>query len=293
MSKKYDVLVTGAAGFVGRYLCEYLTASGRRVLGIDKNKSGTPCDFIQHDLTAPLALDTHFDVCVHLASSVGGILFNNKESSSIVEYNNQINNTVAQLCEKAGCDKLTFFSTINIYEDSLNFKHGPIEVAPKTTGYAMSKAAGEAFFESAIENLTVIRPTNIFGKNQVKTHEKVGESHVIPDLMAKIQASSQVEVFGDGSQVRNFVHVMDLVRFVGANLELQGHHYFNLRSEITLKISELVIELADFLGVKVDLTYLPEYMKFEKMKIEDFDMAIPQQYGWAPKINDIGSGLKV
>lgn len=293
MSEKYDVLVTGAAGFVGRYLCEYLEASGHRVLGIDKNTCTMPYDFIQHDLTAPLALDAHFEACVHLASSVGGILFNNKESSSIVEYNHQINNTVAQLCEKAGCENLTFFSTINVYEDGLNFKHCPIEVTPKTTGYAMSKAAGEAFFESNIENLTVIRPTNIFGKNQVKTHEKVGESHVIPDLMAKMQASSQVEVFGDGSQIRNFVHVMDLVRFVRANLKLQGRHYFNLRSEITLKISELVVELANFLGIKVDLTYLPEYMKFEKMKIENFDMAIPQQYGWAPIINDIESGLKV
>lgn len=293
MLEKYGVLVTGATGFVGRYLCEHLVASGYRVLGVDKKAGALTCDFIQHDLTAPLMLDTQFDVCIHLASSVGGILFNNQESSSIVDYNNQINSTVAQICANAGCDTLTFFSTINIYEDCLDFKHGPIEVAPKTTGYAMSKAAGEAFFESAIKNLTVIRPTNIFGKNQVKTHEKVGESHVIPDLMAKIQASSQVEVFGDGSQVRNFVHVMDLVRFVSANLKLQGKHYFNLRSGITLKISELVVELADFLKIKVDLTYLPEYMKFEKMKIENFDMATPLAYGWAPQIGDIGSGLTV
>lgn len=292
MVKKCEVLVTGAAGFIGQYMCEQLTAAGKSVIGLDKRDAILPCEFIRHDLTQPYAGRIETDTCVHLASSVGGILYNNAAKADMIEYNASINTGTVELLKAGGCQRMVFFSSINVFESNPSFGHEPVCVAPALTSYAMSKADGERVLVEALEHFTVIRPTNVFGKRQIRTHDQFGESHVIPDLMKKIQESDVVDVLGDGTQRRNFVHVQDIVEFVVRNLNLNGRHYFNLRSDVTITIGELARELASFLARNVTFRFDPSFMKLETFQIQNFNLAPANQFGWAPRIQNIAAGLR-
>lgn len=292
-TKYYDVIVTGSSGFVGKYLCEKLIENGYNTLGVDKvPPEDNVCDFLQHDLTQKLDLDVKASLCVHLAATVGGIIFNNEYSDIGVEYNEQINSTVADMCSEMGIDRLVYFSSINVFETSGTFAHEPLDVEPRETGYAISKASGEKYFENIIKHLCVIRPTNIFGKKQIKTHSRVGESHVIPDLLHKIDNEKILYVMGDGSQIRNFVHVLDIVNFVIKNIKFEGKMYMNLRSKITITISNLVKELMRYKKKDMSIVYQREFMQYEKFKIRDFDMGPAEKFGWMPKYDSIANGLE-
>lgn len=291
--KKCDVLVTGAAGFIGQYLCEHLSRCGFSVMGIDKRAADVDFDLICHDLTQPFPDRIQARACVHLASSVGGILYNHSAKADMVEYNDAINRTVVDICKQGGCNRMIFFSTINIFESDPSFAHEAIRTLPSVTPYAQSKARGEQLFSDIFENFVAIRPTNVFGKRQGRTHGMVGESHVIPDLIDKINANDVVQVLGDGTQLRNFVHVSDVVEFVEKMLNVDGKHYINLRSDLTITIATLSAELAKALGRKVEFKFDPSFMKYETFQIKNFDLTPAINIGWHAKIHDISSGLKI
>lgn len=286
------VLVTGSAGFVASELIRKLKSVGHKVTGIDIVGETQSDQFILHDLTLPLKMNTEkFDVCVHLASAVGGILYN-VSKDNISSVNEAINSTVIEICRQASCNRIVFFSSINVYETGQPYKHDALEKIDQITPYALSKAKSERQIEDC-DNFIIVRPTNIFGKNQCRRHKQYGESHVIPDLLKKIEKEPFLEVFGDGTQIRNFVHVSDICEFVINNLNVTGRHYFNLRSNITISIGELARELLQYARSNKEIVYKKEYMKYEVSKISEFDMTVPVKRGWAQKITSIIQGLSV
>ena len=290
--KKYDVLVTGASGFIGQFLCNKLIECGFSVIGIDKIQAQMNCDLLIYDLTNDsLELDFECNSCIHLASAVGGILFNNNTASDMVSYNNSINENINTLLKKINCERLFFFSSINVFENTNIFIEERLKIHPNITQYAISKAYGEKYFEKYFKNFIVIRPTNVFGMGQSKTHNTVGESHVIPDLLQKLSDSKIVNVMGDGTQIRNFVHVSDITNFIIKNIYLDGIHYFNLRSNILITIRDLAVELAHFKKTHSEFFFQKEYMKYETLKMRNFENTISTNHGWNPRVSSISEGM--
>jgi nucleoside-diphosphate-sugar epimerase len=285
------ILVTGSSGFVGSELVPILQSVGHYVIGIDIQHGDKSDKCVQHDLKTKFNLtDLKFDVCIHLASEVGGIMFNINQKN-IDDENQLINNAVLEMCKSATCETLIFFSSINVFESNNSFHHGPLEKTDQVSPYALSKAKSELFFQDKFKNYIVIRPTNIFGKSQARIHEGYGESHVIPDLLKKIDTEEKVEVFGDGTQIRNFIHVNDIVKFVVKTLDLKGDNYLNLRTNTTISIRQLITNLMEFRQSNKELFFNAEYMKYELFKIEEFDLTIPTSLGWKWDICGIADGL--
>ena len=286
-----NILVTGSAGFVGRELVPLLREAGHRVIGIDLDSEEHSDVFLHHDLAQPAELNSGpIDLCVHLAAAVGGILFN-VERRDLVEVNDRINRSVVESCHRHGCRRMIFFSTINVFEGGGDFQHGPLQAMTDVSPYAASKVAGEQLFSEAFDDIVVVRPTNLFGKSQPRRHPRRGDSHVIPELLHKIETDPEIQVFGDGSQIRNFVHVSDICRFVMRNLDRGGVSHFNLRSEITITIRQLVAELLAFRGSHKPVTYSAEYMALERFQVPEFDMAAPKSAGWEARVTSIPEGL--
>ncbi len=285
------ILITGSAGFVWKELVRKLQKNHHFIIGIDINKEDQSDLFFQHDLTTPFDHNIEFDLCIHLASSVGWILFNT-EKADIIKYNNHLNAIVLQIMKTNSCDRMIFFSSINVFEWKDTFPHARLDSLSQESAYALSKWMSEMFFSSWISHLTVIRPTNIFGQSQMKSHAKFGESHVIPDLLTKIeQAESSIEVFGDGSQVRNFLHVDDITEFLTHILDLNGQHFYNLRSEILITIEQLANELIWFAKKDISIKYLPEFMRYEQMRINNFSLDIVEVLGFNSSVESISKGL--
>ena len=287
-----DVLVIGSAGFAGRELVPRLKAAGHRVIGIDIESEDQSDVFIQHDLTSPLSLASFCpDICIHLASAVGGFIFNS-EQRDLIEQNKLINANTIAACVDAGCKHIIFFSSINVFEHNPLYTHGPLEMMRQSSPYAILKAEGEQQMVNSFEHVIIIRPTNLFGRRQVRRHDHYGESHVIPDILKKIDIEPELEIFGDGSQIRNFVHVGDVCDFVVQNMSWEGHLYFNLRSNITITIEELAKQLLQMCGKDMPIRFRHEYMRYELLRITNFDLSLPVAYGWEPTTQTIADGLK-
>lgn len=258
------ILVTGGSGFVGQELLKLLS-DRYDVTNVDIVRSAFPVNEITHDLTTPLHLSEKFDVCIHLASGTGGILFNQR--SDIIEYNNAINYNTAEICKDS---LFIFISSINVFEDSNSVLNEIPMIMPQNM-YAQAKWHGERFFNDNIQNLKIVRPSNILGKSQISHFTSYGESHVVPDLYHKIMnADKEIEIWGDGSQIRNFIHVSDLCNVLHSLIYLFNRvdKCINVISKIQPTIKELALNLMEYAQKHVSMKFCPEYMKYEKVPYE-------------------------
>ena len=253
------ILITGGSGFIGQELIKLLSIN-HHVVNIDLVPSGLDVDEVVHDLTTgPVELDADF--CFHLASAAGGLLFNQQED--IIEYNAKINENTLVSCRSI---PIVFISTLNVYEGVQSVDDYPLK---PSTPYAKSKLQGEGYFLENANELSIVRPCNIFGKSQISKFSQYGESHVIPDILHKIEnADTDIEVWGDGSQKRGFLHVYDMCAFLVSLLTKELVEY-NICSHIILSVSELINELIQFVGKNVGVKYNPSYMKYERMFIDN------------------------
>ena len=259
------IIVTGGSGFLGQELVQLLHTLGHQIVNVDLVSSDYP-------VTEEFLVDLTYnypkikcDFCFHLASGAGGILFNQKEE--VIEYNDRMNKNVLSMCENI---PLVFISSANVFEGLDNI-YQPLD---PITSYAKSKVSGERFFHlNKKEKLHIIRITNIFGKSQINKFIKYGESHVIPDMFNKIERDSdKIEVWGDGTQTRNFLHVSDLCKYLVGFINDHSTliKYYNVCSSITISISDLVKELLKFLNKNKKIVYNNSYMQYENIRISHF-----------------------
>jgi len=297
--EKVRLLITGSSGFIGSSLCALLASyKNYYIIGIDKvvPRMGVfPNEFIHQDLTIGISEDINFDICIHLASEVGGILYNNVASDNKHENNSKIDSVLLDILNRAGKKPLIFMSSINIFEGEYDFVESAMKINDRElTSYSKSKLLSEIFFCENLKNIAVIRPTNVFGKSQIKTHSKIGESHVIPDLLSKIESSTnEIQVLGDGTQKRNFLHVIDLCKFIKGLVDNFSRGFYNIRSENTISIKELIEKLILFKKKNnLEVKFQAEYMIYEKIKIYEFKTSNVSSRGWRPSINCINKGLE-
>lgn len=288
------ILVTGSAGFLGRNLIPLLQEEGHYVIGIDREKEHLSDFFYQRDLRSISELPRiSFDHCIHLASAVGGFLFNATNNNLIKEEKAILDGVIA-LCRNCSCNKIIYTSSINVFEAHGDCVHSSLDAINQYTPYAQAKAFSEKEIERSFEYFTIIRPTNLFGIDQEKKGRRVGESHVIPDLLHKISlATESLEVLGSGDQERNFLHVSDMARVLVLILEQQSRSWINVRSDITVTIKELAEILLARSGKKLTLSFLPEYTKYEpKIRLRCFTPEPVLKLGWRPFVNTIKDGLE-
>lgn len=286
------LLVTGSAGFVGRRLMPALARAGHDVLGIDRRAPGERGS-VRADLRhwrADLGPMPRFDACVHLASDVGGFL-HNAASPQLVAYELELLDAVTRLCRQAGCARIVYTSSIAVFETSGAFSAGPVAADEQRTPYARAKAAGEALVARQFDDFAIIRPTNIFGADQPALGDIPGESHVIPDLLGKLRAPPPLELLGDGTQLRNFIHVGDVVEFILLAVGGRAHGWFNLRSDILLSIDQLAAALMQATGRAREVRHRPEFMAFEPAPVRAFDLSAALALGWCPRVTDLVAGL--
>ena len=259
LERSKTIIVTGGSGFVGSCLCKMLSPVFR-VVNWDLHPGDGCADDVICDLSERVPVEESPYYCFHLASATGGILFN--QGDYIREYNHRINSNVLKFCRQNDCP-LLFVSSLNVLENSLDDISSS---SCPTTPYAISKWEAENLFRE--HEACIVRPSNLFGKRQLdKCGSSVGSSHVIPEMVRKIKETrSPLEVFGDGSQVRNFLHVMD---FCGFLITAMNHNStYNVVSSITLTVENLVRSLMNYCQTQLDIAYDPSWMKYETMYIE-------------------------
>ncbi len=210
-----SVLVTGGAGFIGTHLCRYLHDSGHQVISLDVNQVGEqPWDCVTGDIRDDLQLDG-IDVIVHLAAqiSVPRSIDNPDETLSI---NVDGTSSILSVAEASGVKRILFASSAAVYGDSQQI---PIpEDAPliPQSPYAVSKIVGEELLKRSSIETCSFRFFNVYGPDQ---SAEGGYAAVIPAFKKAISEGIECTIFGDGTQVRDFIHVTDLTRIIGLAIE--------------------------------------------------------------------------
>jgi GDP-L-fucose synthase len=218
MEKNARIYVAGHRGMVGSAIVRKLEQEGHSNLLLKSSA--------ELDLRNQQAVDAFFEAnrpeYVFLAAAkVGGIHANNVYRAEFLFDNLMIEANIIHSAYKHGVKKLLFLGSSCIYP---KLAQQPLQEASLLTGaleptnepYAIAKIAGiklcEAYRDQYGCNFISAMPTNLYGPND---NYDLHNSHVLPALIrkfhtAKMNGDAEVEVWGTGSPLREFLHVDDL-----------------------------------------------------------------------------------
>ena len=241
------------------------------------------------------------------AARVGGIFANNTFKGQFLYENLVIQNNIIHYAHKVGVRKLLFLGSACIYP---KFANQPIkeealltgELEPTNEPYAIAKIAGiklcQSYFEEYNENFISVMPNNLYGEND---NFDLKTSHVVPALIrkmhsAKKNAKKDVEIWGSGDPLREFLHVDDLadaVVFLMINLEAKELYkmdiaHVNIGSGNELSIRQLAILISKIVGFKGNLIFNNNMLDGTMRKV--LDTSVLNSLGWKPKIG-LNDGL--
>lgn len=303
------ILITGGAGFIGSYLVHELQKKDYDIVVADnlsKKESKIPenVDFVQIDLTDKEKTEDLFkgvDICINLASMIGGIGYFHKLPGTILSTNNKILSSTFEAAVKHKIKRMIYFSSSMVFESTDKYPSTEdhiTKIPPPITGYGFSKLVGEYYCKTFNREFgldyTIIRPFNVYGINEYPG-EYIGYSHVIPDLIKKVLSGQYpLEILGDGEQTRCFTHVKDLIKGVILALESEKavNEDFNLGTDKETKMIDVakIIWNIENKGKEFKVKHLPAFKHDVRKRIPDYSKA-KQILGWQPEIK-FEDGLK-
>jgi UDP-glucuronate 4-epimerase len=272
-----QILVTGAAGFIGSAVSMSLLTKGYQVIGIDsfdpfysrssKEKNlhqlipNSGFRFVEMDITHPAKRwpEIKADAIIHLAAKAG-------VPGSILDVGAYLSNNILGTQQVLdwmvlnGCQNIVFASSSSVYGQN---SPGPFKETETTdfpiSPYATTKKAGELllFNYHAIHKINVLicRYFSVYGPRQ-------RPDLVLHKFTKLILQNQPIPVFGNGLSRRDYTHISDIVSGTLAGLQhLQNHsdvyEIFNLGSGNPITLLKLIETIYTATGKKEQIQYLP------------------------------------
>jgi GDP-L-fucose synthase len=264
VKKSANIFIAGHNGMVGSSIVRLLKKEGYTNLLMNSSK--------ELDLRDTPAVQQFFELndieYVFLAAAkVGGILANNIQRADFIYENLMIQNNVIHQAHLSGVKKLLFLGSSCIYP---KLAPQPIKEAYLLTGllestnepYAIAKIAGvkmcDAYRSQYSCDFVSAMPTNMYGPND---NYDLTSSHVLPALVRKFFEAKRdnlptVTVWGDGSPMREFMHVDDCAE---ACLYLMRHYSdegaVNVGTGVDVTIKELALSIQKIIGFEGEVVF--------------------------------------
>jgi GDP-L-fucose synthase len=285
------IYVAGKYGMVGSALSNHAKGKGNVVLG----KPSRELDFRDRAAVFTELMGTNPDCLVIAAARVGGIGANIQNPVKYLSENLQIFLNLIDAAHAAEIPNLIFIASSCMYpKNSLE----PIDETQLLAGkfeetnepYSMSKMTAlklvEVYAKQYNRNWSTVIPTNLYGPRD-NFHQE--ESHVLPSLMsrihqAKISQNPIVEIWGDGSPRREFLHVDDLARALLDVMEYsKTAQNINVGSGNEITIARLAEKLAKVINYEGKLEF--NRVKPNGIQSKLLDSNKIRDFGWSPKVN--------
>lgn len=294
------VLVTGAAGFIGSHLCERLLRDGWNVVGVDnfddfydpqiKRQNISEClknssfQLVEADIRDSAAMEKAvsggIEIIVHLAARAG---VRPSIAQPLLYADVNINGTMVLLeaAKKYKIAQFVFGSSSSVYgnnkkvpfseDDNVDFPISP---------YAATKKAGElichTYHHLYAINITCLRFFTVYGPRQ-------RPDLAIHKFARLIEQGKPIPVFGDGTMMRDFTYIDDIIDGVVAAMQkCSGFNIYNLGESRPITVNDLVAQIEGALGKKAEKEYLPPQPGDVERTYADVTKAI-EELGYKPR----------
>jgi GDP-L-fucose synthase len=282
--------IAGINGMVGSAIAYEANAQGFEVSG----KSSNDLDLTDRKVVFEEIQSSKPDTLIIAAAKVGGIGANSSMPVDFLSINLQIQTNLLDAAHKANINKVLFLGSSCIYP---KFTPQPIpetalltgELEPTNEPYAIAKIAGlklvEAYRRQFGHHWISAMPTNLYGP---KDNFNFETAHVLPALIhrfhdAKVNNANKVEIWGDGSPLREFLYVGDLAR---ACLVLLNQYddsvAINIGSGKEISIEQLAKLISNVVDYSGEIVFNESRPNGTPRKL--LDSSKISQLGWSPQV---------
>ncbi len=263
-------LVLGGRGFIGSHLVDTLLANGvqtRVLVRRPPADAGPSAAYRSHDLLEMFTGDFNnemdlltamddCDSCVHLISTT---LPSTSNQNMMYDIQTNLVGTVRllQYAKKIGLSKLVFVSSGGaVYGDALTQSIDEGHPTNPRSSYGITKLASEKYLTlhaSETFSTIILRFSNPYGPRQRTTINQ----GAIAVFLNQAMRNEEINIWGDGEVVRDYVFISDCVAAIVKALRYDGDEtLFNIGSGSGRSLNQVVACLEDFLGRRVAVNYM-------------------------------------
>ena len=293
-----NILVFGSKGLVGSSIARRFNSSSNYNV-IESSREDT--DLFSLSETSKKINASNPDIVIIAAAKVGGIYANNTQRFSFIIENLKISMNIFESLINFHHIKIVNIGSSCIYpltakspisEESL--MTGKLE--PTNSPYSMAKLSSLEIAKTMKEHfghkILNIMPTNLYGPND---RFEEFNSHVIPGLIykmhkGKIGKFDEVEIWGSGAPLREFMHVDDLSSAIEFLIETNSsHELLNIGSNESISIKELAKLIKKVVNYEGELSFNSSYPDGNPKKL--LDSSKLNSLGWQSSIS-LEEGIK-
>ena len=261
--KTKTLLILGSDGFLGSNLKSLIQKENKyEILEV---KNSVDLNLLHYKDLLMKFKDIKIDYIINCAAFVGGVSYGYKYQARLLEENTQLAINICKFANEKNVENLVnpisncvYPENVTEYKEEDLFSGKPHE---SVMYYAYSKRflinLCESYFKQFELNSANVIMSNMFGPND---HFEENRSHALGALIkkvcdAKLKKNSSIEVWGDGTQVREWLYVEDGAKALINALDLKGFNYFNVGVNKGISINELVEEIQNAINYEVSIDY--------------------------------------
>lgn len=300
MFKDKKVLITGGGGMIGRSLINQLINKECKIYVADLT---TPIDLpegVEHLQVDLRFFDNCMDICkgmnyvFHLAGVKGSPKMCIEQPVDFMVPMLQFNTNMIQAAFEAKVDWFLYTSSVGVYSPADVFFEDTVWStfpSPNDKYAGWAKRMGELQTETykiqyGFDRFSIVRPANVFGSYD---NFNPANAMVIPSLIRKAQENDILEVWGDGTPIRDFIYAEDVAKGMIFAVENKITKPMNLGSGIGYTIKEVVDMVVKHSGKDLEVKWLSDKPNGDQKRL--FDMGTSKSYGWEIEIG-LEEGIK-
>src|SRR5690242_12794634 len=289
-------LVTGAAGFIGSHLCEFLLDRGCEVVGVDNFITGSSDNladvrdrrgfvFVERDVTHHVDVDGPLDWVLHFASPASPLDYLELPIQTLKVGALGTHNALG--LSRAKRARFLLASTSEVYGDPLvhpqreDYWGNVNPVGPRSV-YDESKRFAEALVTAHAgahgTNAGIVRLFNSYGP-RMRAHD----GRAVPTFVCQALAGEPLTVTGDGSQTRSLCYVDDTVEGVLVVAATRSVRPVNIGGTEEVTVADIARRIIELTGSRSQLTFVERPVDDPGRRRPDITLA-HELLGWEPRV---------
>ncbi len=288
-------LVLGGGGFLGSHTCDVLLAHGYRVRVFEKQYVGkeniqhaiNDIEWIEGDFTNEAHVREIVQGMDYVIHAIGTTLPGNSNENPAYDISSNVISTLHLLdaAKEAGVKKIIFFSSGGtVYGIPKKIPITEDHPTDPISSYGIQKLTIEKYLKLYYRlhglDYSIMRMSNPYGERQ----RPVASQGAVAVFLYKALKKETIEIWGDGSVTRDYIHVSDVAGVIPLLLQYEGKYkLFNIASGRGLSLLDLIKSLERVIGRPINVRFTSARLFDVPVNILDNSLA-QRELKWAPKI---------